>query len=213
MSRQQKNSRYSGLPIRLYDLMKLFVVHCPKCNGVANITVPDLLDFKNAQLNCSACYFSEKAKERIRFKTNSKAKCRECLSPLDGVDNRKRISKVVNIRCKECKSENKISENWESYILKYHETGTIDPAFGLPLFYQELVKGHILWAFNGSHLNEIKNYVASSLRERTTDKFKMTMVEKLPNFIKVAKNREEVLRALTKMEHKFENLNSQNKRL
>ena len=75
----------------------------------------------------------------------------------------------------------------------------IDPAFGLPLWYQDIVKGNIIWAFNMRHLTEIKNYVKSTLRERTTDKFKMTMVEKLPDFIKMAKNREEVLKALQGM--------------
>jgi hypothetical protein len=46
---------------------------------------------------------------------------------------------------------------------------------------------------------EIKHYVQATLRERTTDKFKMTMVERLPDFIKLAKNREEILKTLTQM--------------
>ena len=59
-----------------------------------------------------------------------------------------------------------------------------------------------IWAYNLRHITEIKNYVRSTLRERTTDRFKMTMVEKLPDFIKLAKNREEVLKALERMETK-----------
>jgi hypothetical protein len=51
-------------------------------------------------------------------------------------------------------------------------------------------------------LLEIKAYVGSKLRERSTDRFKMTMVEKLPDFIKSAKNREEVLKAIGRMEKK-----------
>ncbi|HQX45015.1 MAG TPA: hypothetical protein PK209_10700, partial [Saprospiraceae bacterium] len=92
--------------------------------------------------------------------------------------------------------------NWESYQLKYHPSGTIDPAFGLPLWYSGIVKGELIWAYNQKHLTEIENYVRATLRERTTDRFKMTMVEKLPDFIKSAKNREEVLKTLEKMQSK-----------
>ena len=57
----------------------------------------------------------------------------------------------------------------------------------------------MLWANNIEHLIEIQNYVAATLRERTTNRFKMTMVERLPEFVKVAKNRKHILSALEKM--------------
>ena len=65
------------------------------------------------------------------------------------------------------------------------------------------MKGEIIWAYNQKHLLEIENYVRATLRERTTDRFKMTMVEKLPDFIKSAKNRDEVLKALDRMKNKL----------
>ncbi|MBK6821830.1 MAG: hypothetical protein IPG87_02125 [Saprospiraceae bacterium] len=72
----------------------------------------------------------------------------------------------------------------------------------MPLWYSGSVKGELIWAYNQKHLLEIENYVRATLRERTTDRFKMTMVEKLPDFIKSAKNREEVLKTLEKMQNK-----------
>ncbi|MBK6573744.1 MAG: hypothetical protein IPG21_14940 [Saprospiraceae bacterium] len=195
--------RYESEPIRLYDLMNEFAVHCPRCQGRANVSVPQLFDFKNGVLKCTACHFSEKAKDRIRYKVSSKAKCRQCLEWLIiDIAERKSIPKYVNVTCEACNTVNRISENWESYQLKYHASGTIDPVFGLPLWYAGSVKGELIWAYNQKHLTEIENYVRATLRERTTDRFKMTMVEKLPDFIKSAKNREEVLKTLEKMQNK-----------
>ena len=195
--------RYTGEAKRLYDFMKEFSVYCPKCNVKADVSVANNFDYKNAVLKCSACHFSENAKDRIRYKSTDKAKCSQCLTNLRSeVEDIKTIPNYITIICPECRSTNKVKENWESYILKYHRTGIVDPAFGLPLWYQTPLKDEIIWAYNLDHLNEIRDYVSSELRERTTDKFKMTMVEKLPEFIKIGKNREEVLKALRRMVEK-----------
>jgi len=193
--------RYRAEPLRLYDLMDMFSVHCPKCDGKAEIKIPQYFDYKNGALKCSACHFSEKVTDLTRFKPYGKAKCQQCLEFLDlsGIEGYKRIPTYVNVTCSSCQTINKVKENWESYIFKYNESGIIDPAFGLPLWYQESVKGNIIWAYNLRHLTEIKNYVQATLRERSTDKFKMTMVEKLPDFIKLAKNRKDVLKAIDSM--------------
>jgi hypothetical protein len=187
--------------------MTEFDVHCPKCQGKADITIHQNFDYKNGVLKCTSCHFSEKSAELIRHKPSGKAKCHHCLEFLDFslIDGYKTVPTYVNVKCNSCQTINKVSENWESYTLKYYESGIIDPAFGLPLWYQDAVKGNIIWAYNLKHLTEIKNYVASTLRERTTDRFKMTMVEKLPEFIKLAKNRKEVIDALERMGKNNEN--------
>lgn len=195
--------RYQSDPIRLYDLMDSFSVHCPKCDDNAVVTLPIQFDYKNAKLKCPSCHYSEKATDLVRYKPAGKAKCYQCLEFLDLsiIDGYKTIPSYVNITCKYCKTINKVGENWESYIEKYQESGIVDPAFGLSLWYQDSVKGNAIWAYNLRHLTEIKNYVRSTLRERTTDRFKMTMVEKLPDFIKSAKNRDEVLKSIDRMIH------------
>jgi len=205
MSIFQENDleRYTGLHLKLHDFMSEFVVQCPKCDGTAIIKVPKPYDNQNAILKCNDCYFSEKASDRMRYKTTGKAVCHECRTPLDrDIRDRKEIPSFVKVTCPDCKTVNKIAENWESYMMKYNDSGIIDPAFGLPLWYQDEVKGHVLWAFNHAHLNEIRNYVAAQLRERPISKLKMAMVDKLPEFIKSAKNRSEMIDALDRMEKK-----------
>ena len=59
-----------------------------------------------------------------------------------------------------------------------------------------------LWAYNLEHLDVIRRFVAADLRERApwydTGR-KMTLVARLPAWIKSAKNRGEVLRAIDRL--------------
>jgi hypothetical protein len=196
----EKNTRFTGQPKRLYDFMDTFDVHCPECSGHATVQVPFFLDYKKAELKCNSCHFSENISNRKRYILTGKAKCIFCLELLQTeTEGKKKIPKTFNIRCTSCKKMNTIKENWTEIFLKYNTDGICDPAFGLPLWFTGNVKGNLIWAYNRAHLEEIKDYVSSKLRERSTNSFKMTMVEKLPDFIKLASNREEVLKALDRM--------------
>jgi hypothetical protein len=74
-----------------------------------------------------------------------------------------------------------------------------DPYFGLQLWLQFPIDDNILWAYNYDHLNYLKTYVAAKLREeRVVTKYSMT--QKLPNFIKLAKNRDRILKAIERLE-------------
>jgi phage FluMu protein Com len=195
--------RYKGEPKRLYEFMDHFFVHCPACNDQAEVQVPHFLDYKNAHLTCKSCHFSEKMENRKRYVLTGKAKCQYCLEWLDlEIEGKKKIPRYVDIKCSGCLKINRVNENWNVTYLKYHNQGIIDPAFGLPLWLVGEIKGDTIWAYNLSHLKEIQSYVSSKLRERTTDRFKMTMVERLPDFIKKAKNRDEILRVLERLAEK-----------
>jgi hypothetical protein len=59
-----------------------------------------------------------------------------------------------------------------------------------------------LWAYNLEHLDLIRRFVAADLRERAPwhdTGVKMTLVARLPAWIKSAKNRAEVLRVIDRM--------------
>jgi hypothetical protein len=59
-----------------------------------------------------------------------------------------------------------------------------------------------LWAYNLQHLDLIRRFVAADLRERAPwydHGRKMTLVARLPAWMKSAKNRDEVLRAVDRL--------------
>lgn len=79
--------------------------------------------------------------------------------------------------------------------------GNCDWYFRLPLWLQISCCGETLWAYNLKHLEILENYIAAKLRERTK-KGRNSFLSKLPNWMKSAKNRREVLKAISKLKEK-----------
>jgi hypothetical protein len=75
----------------------------------------------------------------------------------------------------------------------------VDPYFRLPLWLQADCRGKCLWAYNAEHLDLLESYVAARLRERQTTPGSMNMTARLPAWLKSAKNRAEVLRAIRRL--------------
>ncbi|MER5439786.1 hypothetical protein [Streptomyces sp. NPDC002790] len=74
-----------------------------------------------------------------------------------------------------------------------------DPYFRLPLWLQAETRHGRLWAYGPEHLELIRQFVQAPLRERApwdAQVKKMTLVARLPTWIKSAKNRNEVLRVI-----------------
>ncbi|MFF8848208.1 hypothetical protein ACF08N_37010 [Streptomyces sp. NPDC015127] len=77
-----------------------------------------------------------------------------------------------------------------------------DPYFQVPLWLQLETRHGWLWAYNLEHLELIRQFVQAPLRERAPwhDRGrKMTLIARLPAWIKRAKNRAEVLRAVERI--------------
>jgi hypothetical protein len=79
---------------------------------------------------------------------------------------------------------------------------SVDWYFRLPLWLEISCCGETLWAYNLKHLEYIEKYVAAKLRERTSKTAK-SMVSRLPKWIKSAKNRAEILKAIGKLKGKL----------
>jgi hypothetical protein len=77
-----------------------------------------------------------------------------------------------------------------------------DPYFGLPLWIQARTRHGWLWAYNLEHLMLIRSYVEADLRERANwydTRQKMTLVARLPVWIKRGKNRQELIRVIDRL--------------
>ncbi|MGW4941589.1 hypothetical protein ACWEOZ_08375 [Actinoplanes sp. NPDC004185] len=78
--------------------------------------------------------------------------------------------------------------------------GPVDPYFGLPLWLRTTCcGGRTLWAFNRAHLDLLEGHLAAGLRERGTAGQGMTVLARLPAWLKSARHRGEVLSALTRL--------------
>jgi hypothetical protein len=80
----------------------------------------------------------------------------------------------------------------------------LDWCFHYPLWLSTSCCSHELWAYNPEHLAWLKAYVSSGLRERTEDpEFgwrNASLSSRLPKWLKSAKNRDEVIKAIERLE-------------
>lgn len=78
--------------------------------------------------------------------------------------------------------------------------GAFDWYFGYPLYLQIPCCGHTLWAYNAEHLAYIKEYVEAELRENGA--YYLSVESRFPFWMKSAKNRDAVVKAILKLEQK-----------
>lgn len=78
-----------------------------------------------------------------------------------------------------------------------------DDYFRLPLWLATPCCGELLWAFNARHLAALEAYAQADLRERRIDPAhgwsNQSFASRLPKWVKAAKNRAEVGRALARL--------------
>ena len=79
-------------------------------------------------------------------------------------------------------------------------TGTdVDPWFRLPLRLRAPACGHTVWAYNERHLELLRRFVAARHRAREATPTRIhSVASRLPEWFKLAGNRTELLRALTR---------------
>lgn len=187
--------RYADTNISLFELAQHYVVHCPRCQGKALINT-------QRQLMCTACHHTEKPGHWYGEATASvRVKCRECHQLLARTAPWKGPWKKLRMKCEHCGD---VCEYEASISVTSRSHGLVtDRFFGLPLWLQTSFRDELLWAFNYEHLQLLHDYVAADLRERSPSAHRhYSVVNKLPEFIKKAKNRKAILACLNEMSKK-----------
>lgn len=84
--------------------------------------------------------------------------------------------------------------------------GAFDPVFGLPVWLHATCRHGTLWAYNLRHLSEIEAFVGARLRERrpraTHGWANRAWASRLPRWILLAKNRQDVLQCISRIRQK-----------
>ncbi len=187
--------RYSGPTTTKRSYMTEFLVECPKCKREALVSY----DTNEAKLVCDNCNHIERANELVRYNAVVKRSCDNCGKSIETtIPNNKEKVLELTVPCPHCGIVRTYKPRNDEYILTHKNTSIGDPIFNLSLWFQCNIRGKLFWAYNRKHLMEINNYVSSKLRERQTMTH-TTMVERLPTFIKEAKNRETIVKAIDKM--------------
>ena len=203
----QTNSRIDKSFKNLASFADEVLVECPHCKKRAIVfadqgqyTVPYSTKFK-AKFRCNNCYKS--IDENLWYGpiiiSPANVNCGYCGSALKYSKTVNKYQNKIEVKCQNCDQEKKYDVH---YTLTYADNKqATDPYFGFQLWLQIPFDDNILWAYNFEHLEYLKNYVAAKLREATRGG-KYSLAWKLPNFIKLAKSREKILKAISRLEKK-----------
>lgn len=119
---------------------------------------------------------------------------RATLVPLDDP----RTSRIVRRRlaCGDCG----FVRDHDGHAVAYFADGR-DPCFANPLWHRKRTPKGLIWAYHRAHLEMLRAYVAASERERSQNPtwHNHSYVSRLPAWIKAAKNREAVVKALDQL--------------
>jgi len=110
----------------------------------------------------------------------------------------------VKCTCLNCGYTKTKSRNGRSFY--WYDENPTDGYFGFNLWLQTNCAGNSLWAFNSKHLKFLESYVGAALRERKKDEEwgwrNSSIASRLPKWLKSAKNREQVLKAINELKAK-----------
>lgn len=204
-------------------------VNCPKCGELGFVWREKIVDDYVTQCVCTKCMFrvNEIVKDtfvytrywhsiktlqgyhgKVRVSVDEKCPCKEGKFRFEQeYANKSQMPNVIILKCSYCqqvkdfyvKSQNVRVEKAEYFAL------ATDPFLDYDLYLCEPTKFGDIFAYTPFQLSQLKAYVSADLRENTV--MYRGYFFKLPKWIKSAKNRDLVLKAIGKLEEKVERLN------
>jgi len=179
-------------------------VVCPNCNKLGVVTNIVTSNENTYQFKCHSCV---KRTEVPRYKSEYivKAKCEPCATYFrTTVEENLEQFKVLRVNCPRCDTlansatVQKIRPVQVSYcqeIIQGRERYT-----GYPLYFLDYLDGEPIWALNREHLDYLINYIEADLRKEPHGKYGQSWA--IPKFMKLAKNRNRVLKVLKRLHKK-----------
>lgn len=186
---------------------KIFV-RCPRCNNMAIVQRTNASG-TGRRFSCTSCVYQMESRYSYTVSqhwfspvvlSGHKA-CASCGYKYLSI--RRHHPKVVanislkqHVTCPVCNAQAMLECAW---LPIKDSNNAIDPYFGLPLALQANCKHGVVWVYNLEHLAEYRAVIQADLRERGKVP-NWAWIVRLPKWIKHAKNRSHVLKALRRIE-------------
>lgn len=179
-------------------------VKCVRCAHPGVVTAQWSPHRWTAKFACAACSL-ELASEQDDWvgpvSLTGRRPCGHCghkwLQPSQTQDSWPRsVITSLEAECPHCKRTTTVPVN---AVPVRNGNEAIDPHFGQPLLFVDEGRHGCLWAYNLNHLDELRRYVAATLRERSSDAGNKSMASRLPAWVKSAKNRASILKRIERL--------------
>ena len=185
----------------LREFMNDIRVRCPNCSTDALVRSESARWRSRRTFSCLHCAHSLGESDSRWFgplRGIARRRCGRCGRWLEKrLQSHKRGRSKLELECPGCSALSLATCDWHR-----ENDGTRDPHFGLPLWLQTRCCGHTLWALNQPHLTFLRGFVSAQVRERVSNR-NASLVSRLPKWLKLARNRESVLKSLTSLENRL----------
>ena len=176
-------------------------VKCPKCYGLGIVTA----DNDTAHFKCTNCgYQTEKDRTVYRYDVHNH--CKNCgrYYSVDIEDQAKQYFHVLHVSCPYCGTimPGEVHKTAEAFSYAAEIQDEREPYFGLELWFLTSYQGKLIWALNREHLAYLIDYISADLREKPFNIPRKTQADHLPTFMKTAKNRNQIMKLLKKLQEK-----------
>jgi hypothetical protein len=203
MRASSSNSRYLDHGVMLWTFADEVLVRCIRCNTPGRVRVAAGTDCRLADFECAACGLKLPNSQTAWVGTVAyvgRRPCGHCGHQWLKVELQEEVfphavHEQATASCPECARDSKVLLKVET---RTPHDRSIDPHFGLPLLLLTETRHGLVWAYNARHLQELHAYVAAKLRERRGGD-NTAMFSRLPAWMKAAKSRAEILKALEEL--------------
>jgi hypothetical protein len=201
----EPNARAEDPGIRLFQLEDLKWVHCPRCDGPARLV--------GQRLTCLGCSYTEggpranrrRLREVVLARTSPKCPNPQCGAPIPDVGKVVRgggsDELMAEVKCPTCGRTGR----HPALPLTPAEAGRSSRRLwanfyrlGHSLYLARPIGPHWLVVYNLAHLNALEEWLGAGLRERGPVAG-LTMMARLPKWMKAAENRPKVMKALAEL--------------
>ena len=189
----------------VYTVLKTGIwVTCPRCGGMGLVMYRD----GQYRFQCTRCGHA-RTKKLSEYRCRVQNQCPSCGRYYNVTiwNRRQQTFPVLRVPCPYCGfvAPGRVERTGQS--VWYGGDGVLrngqDPIFGYELWFRTDFDGKPVWALNREHLAYLIGYLSAGLREKAPDNPGLrTQADRLPTFMKTAKNRVRLVKKLQKLQQK-----------
>jgi transcription elongation factor Elf1 len=202
MEETNENIRFKDEGATIWSYLNRIFVYCPNCSKRALVSKEGNGYFGQVKINCPNCHYSQEGRRKT-YDMELKFFCPDCAERVEKVIDDVAVKKdKIKVKCPNCGLTQAYKPRYVEKEWVFNTRGeATDPFYKLPLWLSGQIKNNTFWAYNYDHLKYLKGYIEAKLRTRSGRSY-TSMVEKLPNWIKSKKNRDELITLIEKLEKK-----------
>lgn len=201
--------RFNDIQYHTFSFWSDMVVVCPKCGRAG--TVHFNRENNTANFQCGSCYMQKETVPGGHYTFEATAQCTSTGRYFRTYFSEDKIrGQKIRVKCPYCEEivmGDVLDKRAQHLVVIEDIRHAEDPYFHYPLYFQASYRGKTIWALNREHLQYLIDYLSADIRTVQSDfyetyKTMRSQSDLLPTFMKTAKNRDGIVKLLTRLQAK-----------